>query len=205
MVLSWLGAVVLFALGDLALNNFLYGGGFTTGYPSGLITFSASAILPNLERMPRQLVESMPMLLLALGSLVWIVIRLAQSRGVERGHHGRARARRDGVVALVLFSGWLSVWGLYATYTWTVGQTLGTVIPIHVVRFYVPALGVIALLAAWFLIQLPRWLAIVVLALLTGAGVWSFQLPANHVIVRPRYGPGKPRSGVNRGAPVPLS
>jgi hypothetical protein len=205
MVLSWLGVVVLFALGDLALNNFLYGGGFSTGYPSGLITFSASAILPNLERMPRQLDESMPMLLLALGSLVWIVVRLAQNRGVMRGSEQRVRARRDAVVALVLFAGWLSVWGLYATYTWTVGQTLGTVIPIHVVRFYVPALGVIALLAAWFLKQLPRWLAIAVFVLLAGAGLWSFQLPANHVIVRSGPGPGIPRSGNSGGAPVPVN
>jgi hypothetical protein len=92
-------------------------------------------------------------------------------------------------VALVLTAGWFSVWGLYATYTWTVGQTLGAVIPIHVVRFYVPALGLIALLAAWFFKQLPRWVTSAALVVLAGAGVWSYQLPANHVIVKSHLSP----------------
>jgi hypothetical protein len=99
------------------------------------------------------------------------------------------------------------VWGLYSTYTWTVAQTLGAVIPVHVVRFYVPALGLIALLAAWIFKQLPRWFASAVLVLLAGAGVWSYQLPANHLIVKSHSSPyfttvrgnaSAPRSGASQ-------
>jgi hypothetical protein len=195
MMFSWFGVVVLFALFDLELNHFLYGGFLKTGYPSGLITFATSAILPNVERVPTRLVESVPMLLLALAGLGWIVVRLALARSLAAHDSARARARRDATVALFLGAGWFSVWGLYATYTWTVGQTLGPGNPVHVVRFYLPALGLIALLAAWFLKQLPRWFPLALMVVLAGLGVWSYQTPANHVIARARLGPTRPGPG----------
>lgn len=200
MILSWLGVVVIFALGDLELNRLLYGGFFKTGYPSGLITFGTSAIIPNIERLPSRLIESMPMTLLALGSLVWIVVRLVRSRMLEAQGVTRARARRDAAVALVLSLAWLSVWGLYVTYTWTVGQTLGPGNPVHVVRFYLPALGLIALLAAWILKQLPRWFAPATLVVLASLGVWSFLLPANHLTFR-----NSPHHAVNQVGPPSLA
>jgi hypothetical protein len=190
MMLSWLGAVALFAFGDLELNHLLYGGYFKTGYASGLVTFSASAIVPNLERMPSRLIESLPMTLLALVGLVWIVVRVVMNRSRDTLGSDCVRARTDATVALVVAAGWLSVWGLYATYTWTVGATIGPGNPVHVVRFYIPALGLIALLAAWFLTQLPRWLPLALLFLLAGLGVWSYQSPSNDLIVL-------------RGPPVP--
>jgi hypothetical protein len=84
---------------------------------------------------------------------------------------------------------------------------------IHLVRFYVPAIGLIALLATWFVMQLPRWLAPVlpILAVVTaygsfhtltaeggmrapfgapgaaGAGLLPFDLPGQGG--RPGYGP----------------
>lgn len=185
MLLSWLATVVVFALGDLGLNRLLYGGFLKTGYGSGLITFATSAIAPNLERMPVRLVESLPMVVLAVVALGWIAVRLVRSRRRLDASPERTRARRDATVALVLFAGWLSVWGLYATYTWTVGQTIGPTNPVHVVRFYVPVLGLIALLAAWLLVQLPRWLPVVALAAVVGAGLWSYQTPANRIIGGP--------------------
>jgi len=180
MILTWLGVVLLFGAGDLEINRLLYGGFFKTGYASGLITFGTSAIIPNVERMPSRLIESIPMTLLALGSLVWIVVRLVQSRLLDT--HALSRARRDATVALVLTLGWLSVWGLYVMYTWTVGQAVGSSNPVHVVRFYLPALGLIALLAAWILKQLPRWFALALLVALSALGMWSFESPSNHVI-----------------------
>ncbi len=45
---------------------------------------------------------------------------------------------------------------------------------IHLVRFYVPAIGLIALLATWFVMQLPRWLAPVLPAIALVAAVGSF-------------------------------
>ena len=200
MLLTWLGVVVVFALGDLEINHALYGGFMKTGYSSGLITFGTSAILPNLERMPVRLIESLPMVLLALGALTWIVVRVARTGSLDSFEQGRARARRDATVALFVGAGWFSIWGLYATYTWTVGQTIGPGNPAHVVRFYLPALGLIALLAAWLLARLARWLPVALIALLAGLGVWSFQTPANHAIAGPRRSPPSP---TYRGAPSP--
>jgi hypothetical protein len=183
MLLSWIGVVVLFALGDLELNHFLYGGYLKTGYPSGLVTFGLSAIVPNLERMPMPLIESLPMVLLAAATLVWITVSFLSQRASDVNKTARVRVRRDALVVLILTAGWLSVWGLYSTYTWTVGQTLANVIPFHVVRFYVPALGLVALLAAWLLARLPRWLSIGVVLLIAGLGIWSYVTPSNHAIV----------------------
>jgi hypothetical protein len=42
---------------------------------------------------------------------------------------------------------------LYATYTWTTPPGLST---LQSARFYVPALGAIALLGAWLLVRVPR-------------------------------------------------
>jgi hypothetical protein len=193
-LISWLATVVLFALGEMALNRYLYGGPLTTGYKSGLVTFATSAIAPNVERMPVRLVESMPMSLLAVGALAWIVVRLVQRRHLDGQSPLRSRTREDATVALVLFAGWAGVWGLYATYTWTVGQTIGVTNPEHVVRFYVPVLGLIALLAAWLLAQLPRWFAPALLAALVATGLWSYQTPANRIVA----GPAPPRGLVSR-------
>jgi hypothetical protein len=181
-LLSWIGVVVLFALGDLELNRVLYGGYFTTGYPSGLINFGTSAILPNLERMPLFLIESLPMVLLAVAALVWVISLLVNHQASDVNASTKVHVRRDSLVVLILAAGWFSVWGLYATYTWTVSQTLGSVIPIHVVRFYVPALGLVTLLAAWLLTRLPRKLGVGVLVLLAGLGIWSYVTPSNHAI-----------------------
>jgi hypothetical protein len=87
-------------------------------------------------------------------------------------------------VALALTASWFSVWGLYAAYAWTAHPGAGT---LQVVRFYVPALGAIALLGAWFLVQLGAWLtaraprraprALISAALVVamfGLGAWSF-------------------------------
>ncbi|MGC2486752.1 MAG: hypothetical protein WA359_10985, partial [Acidimicrobiales bacterium] len=155
MILSWIGVVALYALGDAVLNHYLYGGYFSSGYSPGLVSFSTSAVAPNVERLPWPLLEGTPMIALAQGAVVWIVCRLVRARGTVLA----ARTRTDAVVALVLAVSWGALWALYATYTWTVGQTLGRVIAIHVVRFYMPALGLIALLAAWLLAQVPRWIA----------------------------------------------
>jgi hypothetical protein len=176
-VAAWGGLVAAFGVFDLALNHVLYGGVFTTGYRPGIVSFAASALAPNLERMPSRLVESVPMGVLALLGVAWIATRLFSRRDV--GSSSRGMVRRDALVALALGAGWLAVWGLYSTYTWTVGQTLGPGNPIHVVRFYVPALGLMALLGAWLLTHVPKWAAGALLALVVGLGLWSYVTPAN--------------------------
>jgi hypothetical protein len=66
--------------------------------------------------------------------------------------------RRDLAVGAALALSWLSIWGLYLAYTWTAGA-VGQAIPaagVQGIRFYVPALGAMALLGAWVLVRLPR-------------------------------------------------
>jgi hypothetical protein len=179
-LLGWFAISIAFGLGDLWINHVLYGGIFTTGYKSGLVTFRSNAIAPNVERMPVRLIESMPMVILALAGLVWIVFRLVAVSSSAKS----LEVRRDASVALILGVGWLSVWALYSAYTWTVDQTIGPGNPIHVVRFYVPVLGLIALLAAWLLKRLPGWAPVALIALLVGFALWSYVTPSNDIIVR---------------------
>jgi hypothetical protein len=177
----WLGSVVVFAVGVASFDDLVYGGPLKSGYRPGEITFSLSAVLPNLRYMPSHLIEAMPMLLLGLAGLGWIAARWARLRRADG--EPAARARRDLAMALALAATWFSVWGLYATYTWTAhgGSTL------QVTRFYVPALGAIALLGAWLLVQLGTWLAAhasrraplaltsaALVVAMFGLGAWSF-------------------------------
>jgi hypothetical protein len=178
----WLGSVVVFAAGVASFDDLVYGGPLKSGYRPGEITFSLSAVLPNLRYMPSHLIEAMPMLLSGLAGLGWIAARWARLRRADG--EPAARARRDLAVALALTATWFSVWGLYAAYTWTAHPGGGT---LQVIRFYVPALGAIALLGAWLLVQLSTWLtacaprraplaltsAALVVAMF-GLGAWSF-------------------------------
>ena len=107
--------------------------------------------------------------------MVWIVGQRLMTR--RAGDANAARARQDLWVALAVTSGWAAVWGLYATYTWTTDPTNFTV---QVVRFYVPALGPIAILGAWLVTRLPGrpWLtggvSAAAVAVLFTQGVWAF-------------------------------
>ena len=71
-------------------------------------------------------------------------------------------------------SGWIGIWGLYAAYDWTARNAAQPGGDIHVIRFYLPAIGLISLLGAWLLAQLPRWLPVVALIVLIGLGARSY-------------------------------
>lgn len=169
----WLGSVVALVTGVLVFDQVFYGSALKTGYSSGLVTFSLSSVIPNLRQMPAPLVKSMPMVLLALGALGWMAVRAVRSRqrGSEAGQ--RVMYRRDAVIGSFLALGWIGIWGLYLAYDWTV-QMAGGAGGVHVIRFYLPALGLIALLVAWLLVQLPRWLTVAFLVTLIGIGAWSY-------------------------------
>ena len=205
-LLVWLASVTLFSAGLLTFNRLVYGSAFSTGYSSGEITFAFSAIAPNLKTMPAQLLRAMPMVVLGLAAAVWIGARLLsglrRARPAAPGAYpavggaqvapastnpavpeARSAARRDALIAAALLAGWLGLWALYAAYTWTeqmggggTGQT------VHVVRFYLPAIGLIALLGAWLLARLPRRLPPVVLVALAVLGVLSFQSMATQSV-----------------------
>jgi len=172
----WLASVCVFAAGVAIFNTLIYGGPLRSGYRPGEITFSLSALGPNLRYMPGHLIQAMPMLVLGLAALAGIAV--AWLRGRRAGGRRAAAARRDLAVALALAACWAAVWVLYATYTWTAGPGLST---LQAARFYVPALGAISLLGAWLLARVPRGrplaaavTTLVVVAALFGLGGWAF-------------------------------
>jgi hypothetical protein len=122
--------------------------------------------------MPAHLLEAMPMVILALVALVWILLLALPLR-----QPADPVARRDGYVALGLAASWFAIWGLYAAYGWTTDPTGVTV---QLVRFYLPAIGPISLLAAWLVTRIPgrSWVAGMVtaaaIAVLFVLGVSSF-------------------------------
>ena len=175
MLCWWLASVAAFGAGVAIFDDRVYGGPLTTGYQPGEVTFAPGAIGPNLRLMPRHLMEAMPVLVLGLIALVWIVVRWLRLR--RAGGEAGAAARRDLVVGLGLAASWAAIWGLYSAYTWTTDPTTVTV---QFARFYVPALGAIALLGAWLVTRIPGppgragLTATAVVALMFGLGVWSF-------------------------------
>ena len=167
----------------LAFNQYAYGGWDKTGYASGEITFSFGALSPNLSHMPAYLLRAMPMLLLGLIAIGWIAVRAVMAHR-EADPAGRVARRRDALIAGILGGGWLGFWGLYLSYNWTAQMSAQSHSALHVIRFYLPALGLIALLGAWLLARLVRmrmragaWSVAAILLALVLAGSWSYQIP----------------------------
>ena len=189
----WLASVAAFGAGVAIFDDLVYGGPLRSGYQPGEVTFGLGAVPANLRSMPAHLIQAMPMLVLGLAGLAWITgrrVRLSRDAG-EPGH----LARRDFAVALGLAASWFGVWGIYAAYTWTAQPGLTT---LAAARFYVPALGAIALLGAWLVARVPRpaslaaGISACVVVVLFGLGVWSF----HEMVPRPTSGP-VPRPGIS--------
>jgi len=171
----WLGSVAAFGAGVAVFDDLVYGGPLRSGYRPGEVTFGLGAVPANLRSMPAHLIQAMPVLVLGLAGLAWITGRRVRlSRDTDEPGH---LARRDFAVALALAASWFGVWGLYAGYTWTTQPGLTT---LAAIRFYVPALGAIALLGAWLVARVPRQAPLAagvcacVIVVLFGLGVWSF-------------------------------
>ena len=178
---TWLGSVVVFGAFLLAFNDWAYGHATSTGYSAGEISFSLSAFWPNLRLMPGQLARALPLYLVALVAVVAIVANWLRTRRASAAT--RATGRRDLSVAAVLVAGWLGMWLLYFTYTWTAdmagggpggGGGGGGGNTVHLIRFYLPALGLIALLAAWLFSRLSRVISWSVVGALVVAALFSF-------------------------------
>jgi hypothetical protein len=190
----WLGSVAAFGAGVAVFDDLVYGGPLRSGYRPGEIQFSLAAIGPNLRYMPAHLLEAMPVLVLALAAVVWIIARWARLR--RKGDETAAAVRRDLAVGLALTASWFSIWGLYAAYTWTAN---GFVTTLQSARFYVPAIGAIALLGAWLLVRVPGRPAVAaatsaaVVAAMFGLGVWSFG------DMRVNQGPGRAANLIRPG------
>jgi hypothetical protein len=171
----WLASVAVFGAGVAIFDDLVYGGPLTTAYQPGEVTFALDAIGPNLRIMPAHLMRAMPMLVFGLIALAWIIVRWLVLRRI--GGQAGAVARRDLSVAAALAASWFAIWGLYSAYTWTTDPTSVTV---QVARFYIPAIGAIALLGAWLVTRIPgrAWRAGLTSAAVITAmfvlGVWSF-------------------------------
>lgn len=183
----WLGSAAVSGAAVATFDDLVYGGPLTSGYRPGEITFSLAAMPRNLRFMPAHLIEAMPMLVLGLAALAGMAGRLVRQR--RRGGDRAAEARRDLAVGLALAASWCAVWGLYAAYTWTAGPGLST---LQAARFYVPAIGAIALLGTWPLVRLqlavrrsllarlPSRVPVAALTsagvvlLMAGLGLWAF-------------------------------
>jgi hypothetical protein len=171
----WLASVAVFGAGVAIFDDLVYGGPLTTGYQPGEVRFALGAIGPNLRIMPAHLMQAMPMLVLALAALAWMSVRWLLLRRADGG--AGAVARRDLSVGAALAASWVAIWGLYSAYTWTADPTSVTV---QVVRFYVPAIGAIALLGAWLVTRIRgrAWraglISTAIVTALFGVGVWSF-------------------------------
>jgi hypothetical protein len=207
--------VAVFCAGAAVFNTLVYGGPLKSGYRPGEITFSLSAVGPNLRYMPAHLIQAMPMLVLGLAALAGIATAWLRTR--QASGQKAATARRDGAVAVALAASWASVWIVYATYTWTAAPHLST---LQAARFYVPALGAIALLGAWLLTRVPlarvarrvplaAVTTLAVVAVLFAAGNWAFSDMYQHPFgsqlqvgpggtVQPRLGPGVSTGGPGR-------
>ncbi len=171
----WLGSVAVTIAGVALFDDLVYSGPLRSGYRPGEITFSFSAVLPNLRYMPAHLIQAMPMLVPGLAALAWIAARRVRLRRADQER--AAPARRDLAVGLALAASWFSVWGLYAAYTWT-ANNLGSTL--QYARFYVPAIGAISLLGSWLVTRLPQRASLAVVtsaavaAAMFGLGAWSF-------------------------------
>jgi hypothetical protein len=96
----WLASVCVFGVGVAIFDTLIYGGPLQSGYRPGEITFSLSALGPNLRYMPAHLLEAMPMLVLGLAGLAGIAVTWLRRR--RAGGQRAAVARRDLAVALAL-------------------------------------------------------------------------------------------------------
>jgi hypothetical protein len=174
-VVWWLASAFVFCAGIASFNTLIYGGPLRSGYRPGEVTFSLSAVGANLRSMPTHLIQAMPMLGLGLAALAGIVLVWLHAR--RAGGERSATARRGLAVGLALVASWAAIWGLYPSYAWTTAPRMST---LQSARFYVPALGAIALLGAWLLVRVPRKRPLVALttvaicATLFWLGTWAF-------------------------------
>jgi hypothetical protein len=143
-------------------NRIVFGGVTAVGYEQagGLPAFTVDNVVHNLGVMPGRLVASLPVWVLAAAAVALLAV--AASR--------RRLSTDDRWVVPVLVGWWLSVWGLYAAFGWTWQSSPPGAHPIITTRFYLPAVGALALLAAWLFVRVPRAAALVAVVALFVVG-----------------------------------
>lgn len=158
----WGAAAVLGPALGLLYDRLVFGSVFATGYSRG-VTFSAYAVARNLRSLPVALLAGIPVCVLAAAAVAWLAI--AAVRRVKGAPMGR-----DLAVAAVLVAWWIAAWLTYAAYDWTTFPLQALEFPLTS-RFYLPALGALALLGALLLVRLRPPVAVLVAAGLLAFGV----------------------------------
>jgi hypothetical protein len=182
-VLCWMGVTASFATLILCFNNHFYGGWLKSGYSGQHFASSLSNFPKNISQITPFLLESMPVVLLAL----WGAYHLLKKEPSVTG--GVARQRR--VLGMVLVLSVVLPWGLYFGYDRT-AFNLSSQAAFHVVRFYVPALGALALLATSQLMKIGFRLRVVLLVILVACSLWSFATLTTQVPPAPGQPGGAP-------------
>ena len=177
----WLGSVLAFGIFLGWVNDALYGGPARTGYSGQEAAFGVTAVGLNLKIMPVHLVAAMPVLFVALGGLASIAAGYLRRGPAD--DPGDDTAARDLGIGLVLALAWAALWGLYAAYEWTARFPQGSTL--QLVRFYLPAIAVMALLGARLLVRFPRAAAMACVVALFALGVWNFAGTHTFTIVPP--------------------
>jgi hypothetical protein len=193
----WAIASIPPLIASLAYDTLVFDGPFSTGYAASSVQFTTSAISGNFDVMPSQLWKAMPVFVVGLiaigvlvGGQVWGATRRRQvATGVVEVGSIPSHVI-DRWIGLLLVGSWAAVWGLYAAYEWTArmggaggngpggaggGGPFGSGGTTYsIVRFYLPALGAIALLVAWLLTRMPPLVGILAILVLFGFGGHEF-------------------------------
>jgi hypothetical protein len=174
----------------LVYDWLVFGSPQSTGYSQG-VSFSAGAMMRNLRTMPIPLLIGMPVAVLAAAGVVWVLI-------AARGD-GRPARRRDLAVVGSLVAWWLAVWLTYLAYDWTTVVRFSMSFPLTS-RFYLPALGALALLGAFPLARAPRRVGVPLVAalLFVGAAASIYSVTGDWL-----YGHGASPVTPLRGMPLP--
>jgi hypothetical protein len=192
VLLSWTAGALLPSALLLLYNLWVFRNPAAVGYEqsrgSGSVFFLWN-VGHNLEVMPSRILRGMPSLVLALAALL-----TAAGRGVVAWRRRGAPPLADpfapdaatsaatapssaasvsgaGWVQAMLLLWWIAAWAPLLFFGWTWSSVPASWNLILTVRFYIPAVGAIALLGAWFLARLPKGGAIVLVALFFVLGV----------------------------------
>jgi hypothetical protein len=193
-LLWWAIASLPPPIASLAYNAAYFDGPFSTGYNASTVKFSTSAISPNLRIMPGRLWQAMPVFVIGLAAIaVLIAMQIIHAVRVRSKNTSTQEATNlentsefpacstvdqpidpspatiDRWIGSFLVITWAATWVMYSAYEWTANQ------PVYsTVRFYLPALGAIALLVAWLFTRMPAVIGVLALIALFAFGGHEF-------------------------------
>ncbi len=185
--LVWASGAVVPAIALALYNQLVFGELVATGYENsagGNPRWELSSLPRNLGVMPGRLLAAMPIWPVALAALIALGVGVLRHRrsgapavaGAPPGAGGSGApgVDADAWVFPLLGLWWSSIWGLYLMFPWTYEAVPAGGHFIISARFYLPAMGAMALLVAWLLAKLPPVSGAVIVAGLFAIGAISY-------------------------------